>query len=352
MILSRKFAAVPFASLAAAILVAALAGMAALCVQAQMPRVASNLVPPPASVPGTAMNPNLVVLDPAHGGSDAGATLGNNLFEKDVTLALALRLRTALTVEGFTVVMTRQSDSVSPPAASATTANLLTNDQRAGIANHAHALACLVIHATPSGSGVHLYTSQLQPQQQDADYSFAPPSAFHPVLWDSAQAGFVSQSLLLADGLRATLVAANFPVVVGRQSVQPLDNLMCPAVAIELAPQLSSDGNTTSVADVNYQQRVATTLAAALSAWRSQQSSSSPQAPSTASGGLQPTAPAAAAKAAEQAAAEARAAAEASGREAVRLANAREAKARAAARAAKGASGAAGAHPAQTGGGE
>ena len=56
------------------------------------------------------MNHNLVVLDPAHGGPETGATLSNNALEKDLTLALARRLRTALTAAGFTVVTTRDAD--------------------------------------------------------------------------------------------------------------------------------------------------------------------------------------------------------------------------------------------------
>jgi N-acetylmuramoyl-L-alanine amidase len=47
-----------------------------------------------------------------------------------------------------------------------------------------------------------------------------------------------------------------------------LDNLECPAVAIELAPLPVAGSDATPVTDAEYQQRVAATLTAALQAWR------------------------------------------------------------------------------------
>jgi N-acetylmuramoyl-L-alanine amidase len=50
-----------------------------------------------------------VVLDPGHGGRDPGAN-GGRLREKDVTLALAHRLRKRLLRDGFEVILTREGD--------------------------------------------------------------------------------------------------------------------------------------------------------------------------------------------------------------------------------------------------
>jgi N-acetylmuramoyl-L-alanine amidase len=209
---------------------------------------------PAASAPSqTTQSRAVVVLDPAHGGQDAGAKLGDQLLEKDVTLALAARLRATLTAAGFTVVSTREADSFNPP----------TNDQRAETANRAHAVACLVIHATGSGSGVHLYASSLEPR----DPATAGDS-FELTPWDSAQAESVQQSVHLESDLGAALRTANVPVVMGRATVRPLDSLMCPGVAVEVAPLRSGDGDATAVNDANYQQRLAETLARALQAWR------------------------------------------------------------------------------------
>lgn len=64
-------------------------------------------------------NGRLIVIDPGHGGSDAGA-VHNGLNEKDLTLDMARRLRTALLSRGWQVKMTRDSDvDVFGPNASA-----------------------------------------------------------------------------------------------------------------------------------------------------------------------------------------------------------------------------------------
>jgi N-acetylmuramoyl-L-alanine amidase len=242
----------------AAVLLAVLAGtaVAAFSVRAQP----EGQIPRPAQQPtASTMNHNLVVLDPAHGGADPGSTVGDRVLEKDVTLAVAARLRVALTAAGFTVISTRDADGPDP----------LPSDQRAEIANRAHAVACVVLHATAIGSGVHVYTSTLQPpapaENVDGGYS----SVFVPVPWDMAQAASVDQSLHLASDLSAALGAENLPVMVGRAPVRPLDNMMCPAVAIEIAPLRGADGAATPVTDADYQQRVVGTVTAALKTWRS-----------------------------------------------------------------------------------
>jgi N-acetylmuramoyl-L-alanine amidase len=233
----------------------------ALLGRAQPQHPPNPATPQPQAAPAIGqMNLNLVVLDPAHGGPDAGAILGSNVLEKDITMAMAVRLRAALGAAGFTVVSTRDANSSDP-------LTQLSTDQRAATANHAHAVACIVLHATNTGSGVHVYTSALPPSDSadEADGGFPPP--FAPVPWESAQAELVQQSLRLADDMRTALAAGNLPVAVGKASLRPLDNLICPAVAVELAP-LAVAGGATPVTDAGYQQRVAVALAAALQAWR------------------------------------------------------------------------------------
>lgn len=50
-----------------------------------------------------------VVLDAGHGGADPGATAAN-VFEKEITLDIGLRLRALLEANGFDVVVTRDAD--------------------------------------------------------------------------------------------------------------------------------------------------------------------------------------------------------------------------------------------------
>jgi N-acetylmuramoyl-L-alanine amidase len=235
----------------AAVLLAALASAAAAAFSLH-----GQSQPSPSRPAQAQKNLNLVVLDPAHGGSEPGATIADKVLEKDVTLAVMAKLRTALAAAGFTVVSTREADNPDP----------IATDQRAEIANRTHALACIVIHATATGSGVHVYTSTLPPSMTDADPEA--PSSFVPIPWDAAQSGFVRQSLSLASSLSSALGSNHLPASVGQAPLRPLDNMMCPAVAVEMAPLPAPGVGSTPASDANYQQQVATTLAATLRTWR------------------------------------------------------------------------------------
>ena len=242
---SSKRAAVLFAVSATAVAVALLG------------RAQPQIAPGPASPWTPTANRNLIVLDPAHGGADAGASLGGQVVEKDVTLALAGQLRGALAAAGFSVVSTRDGDLTAP----------LTADQRAEIANRGRPLACIVLHASGAGSGVHLYTSTLR--QADADGEDDAES-FTATPWDEAQAAFVAQSLSLASSLSGAFGKASLPALSGRAPLRPLDNLTCPAIAIELAPLPVAGADSTPATDAGYQQRVAAAVAATLRVWRDQ----------------------------------------------------------------------------------
>lgn len=195
----------------------------------------------------------IIFLDPAHGGPDTGAHLPNNVLEKDIDLAFATRLRALLAGSGFTIISTRDAD----PAVTFTT------DQRAEIGNHAHPTACLILHATASGSGVHVITSSLSaPSGSEETHG--------PIPWNTAQTASLSQSLSLANEIGLSLERAKLPVLLSRASILPLDNLTCPAVAIEIAPLVSAD-NPTLVTDVAYQQNIARAITGAITSWRSRQ---------------------------------------------------------------------------------
>lgn len=190
-----------------------------------------------------------VLLDPAHGGADSGAILPGNIPEKQVTLALSSRLRAALAAQNFNVVSTRDSD----------TTTLGDPDLRAGIANHSRAIVCLVLHATASGSGVHLYTSSLEATD-------GPPTT--PISWATAQAAFVAESQHLANRLGLGLLEDHVPTFASSASIKPLDNLTCPAVLVEVAPLNNPGASPTSPSDAAYQQRVAQAIAKSLVTWR------------------------------------------------------------------------------------
>ena len=51
-----------------------------------------------------------VVIDPGHGGEDSGAVSDSGVFEKDINLDIAQKLKNMLVSSGVKVIMTRQED--------------------------------------------------------------------------------------------------------------------------------------------------------------------------------------------------------------------------------------------------
>ncbi len=63
------------------------------------------------TVGGTPARPSVIIIDAGHGGFDGGAEAVNGAVEKDINLPIALKLRDLLTVYGFDVIMTRETDT-------------------------------------------------------------------------------------------------------------------------------------------------------------------------------------------------------------------------------------------------
>jgi N-acetylmuramoyl-L-alanine amidase len=187
----------------------------------------------------------LIILDAAHGGADTGAHLAAHLDEKDLVLTLSIRLRSMLSARDIPVLTTRESDVTLPPA------------KRAAMANAHKPAACLILHASDSGSGIHLFTSSLPPAQ---------PTAFLP--WDQAQAAYLQQSLRWAAEINTAMTHAGVPVTLGRTAMQPLDNMTCPSAAVEIAPLTKDGAVTAALTDPDYQSRILAGLAAAIEGWR------------------------------------------------------------------------------------
>lgn len=233
--------------------------MLSMCVPLVVLVAAAQDTPPQSSLPDMGKMPAVpsaaraqvqpqyvIVLDAAHGGNDIGARVSDKLLEKDLSLGFAVRLRQALASHGVQIVTTRDTD---------TAVSMLT---RSETANHALAAACITLHATATGSGVHLFTSSLGP---------TPYTRFLP--WQTAQSAYISQSLRLSSEISTALGHAAVPVTLGRTSLQPMDSFACPAIAVEIAPLIG--GNTTKAAplsDTEYQNKIIDALTAALTQWK------------------------------------------------------------------------------------
>lgn len=167
---------------------------------------------------GAATQPHpsfLVLIDPSHGGSDQGALLPDKLLEKDITLAMARRLKTELEDHGIAARLVRDGDTN------------LSLEQRAEMANGLHAGIYIAIHAGLPGSGIRIYSPAMASATE-------PAGKFQP--WESAQSPYVGRSQALAQTVAEEVGKKQIDVVSFRSSLRPLNNITLPAIAIELAP--------------------------------------------------------------------------------------------------------------------
>lgn len=221
---------------------AATAAVPATAVPAPAASTAATPTSPPAAQPG-ALPSAFVVIDPSHGGTETGATFSNSLVEKDVTLAFARALRQEFVSKGFSALLLRDADT------------LLTTDQRAAAANAARPAIYISIHAASDGKGARIYTALLSPTMPDNGLFIA---------WDRAQSNSLVSSQAAAASISAELGKAT-PTRTITASLRPLPNIVAPAIAVELAPR---NGDVTDLAAADYQQQVATSVVAGISAIR------------------------------------------------------------------------------------
>jgi len=196
----------------------------------------------------------LVLLDPARGGAETGGRIADRTDEKQVTLQMASRLASLLRARGFAVELTRETDADT------------SNDARAALANTTHPIACVLLHASTAGTGVHLYTTSMPQVNPD-------PSV--PALWDQAQAAYADRSRAMAGELSTAFGRSRLPISSGTTWMRPLDNMQCPAVAVEVSPQ--KDG--TGPEDPSYQNKVAEVIAGSMLSWRNKVASMMPPPP-------------------------------------------------------------------------
>jgi len=160
---------------------------------------------------------NIVVLDPAHGGTDLGARGTGGLHESDVVLEFAAQIRAALESQGFQVVQTRQGNE-NP-----------SFDDRSAMANAQRGAIFVTIHIASTGvtGTARVYIMSDLPTAVD-------PTGLIP--WDRAQGPFLSLSRKLGDEVQG-LLAQRFkgsPGVAQTASVRQLRTTAAPAIAVEV----------------------------------------------------------------------------------------------------------------------
>lgn len=179
----------------------------------------------------------VVLIDPAHGGSEPGAVLNAAIPEKDVTLAIARRLRQELATRGIQVLLVRDSDAT------------ISTDQRAQIVNSAHPALYVGVHATSQSSGMRIYTAML-PAGGDSSGPF--------VDWQTAQASALARSRQIQEQVVAAIQKTGFPCRGLMAPLRPLNNITVPALAVEIAPTTS---DVSQLASADYQQMITAALA-------------------------------------------------------------------------------------------
>ncbi len=194
----------------------------------------SNAAPRP-SAPSVPM----IVLDPAHGGTDTGARGENGLAEKDVVLQIARTLQAQLLTHGYHVVIARTDDS-NP-----------SYDDRAAIANAYRNAIFIAIHVGSTGKmgTVRAYYDQFWSPMQvmpSSSQAPAPPAKSAAAVslpantltsWQQAQQPYLDESHRLADILQLQF-AQSFPGSPVTSIAVPLRDLRSvagPAVAIEIS---------------------------------------------------------------------------------------------------------------------
>ena len=161
---------------------------------------------------------NIVVLDPAHGGTDLGARGTGGIHESDIVLEFAAQAHAALESQGFQVVQTRQGNA-NP-----------SFDDRSAMANAQRGAIFVTLHIASTGTPGTARVYIMNDLASGADATGLIP-------WDRAQAPFASLSRKLGDQVQM-LLAQRFkgsPSTAQTASVRQLRTTAAPAIAVEIS---------------------------------------------------------------------------------------------------------------------
>jgi len=167
---------------------------------------------------------NIVVLDPAHGGTDPGARGTGGIRESEIVLDFAAQVRRALEAQGFQVLQTRQGNE-NP-----------SFDDRSAIANAQSGAVFVTLHIASTGlpGTARVYVNSDLPATTDAAGLIS---------WDRAQTPFQGLSRKLGDLVQG-LLAQRFkgsPSAAQTAAVRQLQTTAAPAIAVEISSVVVED---------------------------------------------------------------------------------------------------------------
>jgi len=209
-----------------------------------------------------------VVIDPGHGGTDSGVAGDGGLLEKDVNLAVALRLADYLRRQDLDVVLTREGD------------DHLGLAERAEIANASDGDIFVSLHCNgwfnEGARGFETYF--LSPAKSDWSKSVEAvenrdhadqPGDVEFIVWDLVQNQYISSSSDLAEVMQAGVCRdLGYPDRGVRQAgFRVLVGAWMPAVLVEMG-FLTHPEEARQLRDSDYQRRLARAMGDAITAYR------------------------------------------------------------------------------------
>ena len=243
------------------------------------PSAQETLASPPSALPlpvfGGGPRPAIqtMVIDPGHGGEDHGVTGQNGTLEKNVTMAVARRVKGVIEGRlGIRVLLTHDDDSP------------IDADGRAAIANNNKADLFISLHtngsARPGTRGASIFSLSLDRFGEDARrQSQADREAlavygggsrdFSLIQWELAQAAHIEGSTALAGLVEQRLreSAGITSVTLQKAPMRSLAGANMPAVLIELG-YLSNPDEEKVLGSAEFQNAVAQAIAEAIVAFR------------------------------------------------------------------------------------
>jgi N-acetylmuramoyl-L-alanine amidase len=235
--------------------------------------VAPPQEPPPLFDVPPAGGLRTIVIDAGHGGTDEGAKGRGGTLEKNVTLAVARRLKGALEARlGVRVILTRDGDTV------------VGLDERAALANNNKGDLFVSLHVNasvrPAASGAEVFFLSLDEYGDAAARAARGESDSLPVFgggtrdievvaWDMAQARYIDESAALAQAVEAAL-REHVPMSARAIQQAPFRVLVganMPAVLVEMA-FITNEDQERKVGSDEFQGAIVQSLADAITRFR------------------------------------------------------------------------------------
>ena len=192
-----------------------------------------------------------IYIDPGHGGVDSGASYGG-VYEKDLALSVANKLKANLIQLGYQVLMTRTADY-----------NVDFKTERSKMANQSNADLFISIHfnatglASSNATGIETYWYQYDPEYQ--------PKINAAMHNDPTR---LAESEILANQVQASLISGTGAVNRGvrRETFAVLRETAIPAILVELG-FMSNPSDLQKIKEDAYQTKLANALVQGIDNW-------------------------------------------------------------------------------------